>query len=168
MVSHEGFRLLGYVVGLLGFFACICAAFWTGFEMNEVSVVKDLTEEERLTIVNLKIALVSVLVSIIFFISLLVGIFLKNVILVKIHKVYLLINIVLSMLTLAASFHGLVKGAPSAWLSILSISVGIGLLYLYLWIVNGVIEAIQHEREQKLEMVVEVNADEKEALSNSA
>uniref|UniRef100_A0A8D8CSP2 (northern house mosquito) hypothetical protein n=2 Tax=Culex pipiens TaxID=7175 RepID=A0A8D8CSP2_CULPI len=168
MVSHGAFRLLGYVYGLLGFFACICGAFWTGFETNEVSAKKDLTEEERMTVVVLKIAFFSVLISLVFFIFLLVGIFLKKVLLVKIHKVYLLINIVLSILTLASSFHGLVKGVPSAGFSVLVIFVGIGLLYLYLWIVNGVIEAIQHEREQKLEMVVEVNADEKEALSNSA
>uniref|UniRef100_A0A8D8CS10 (northern house mosquito) hypothetical protein n=1 Tax=Culex pipiens TaxID=7175 RepID=A0A8D8CS10_CULPI len=146
MVSHGAFRLLGYVYGLLGFFACICGAFWTGFETNEVSAKKDLTEEERMTVVVLKIAFFSVLISLVFFIFLLVGIFLvcliilqsvntqitnsfcsqKKVLLVKIHKVYLLINIVLSILTLASSFHGLVKGVPSAGFSVLVIFVGIG------------------------------------------
>uniref|UniRef100_A0A8D8AY39 (northern house mosquito) hypothetical protein n=1 Tax=Culex pipiens TaxID=7175 RepID=A0A8D8AY39_CULPI len=147
MVSHEGFRILGYVYAILGtlgsFFQAIQGALMIGAEhVNETVQYASLPGS---------------LIALVFFVILLVGIWQSHLTLVKIYRVFLIVTNVAAICCICIGLVVLIGlmiftdeqmelGGLAVFGLLVLLAVLIGLYLLFLWIMNGVIAAIQNER----------------------
>uniref|UniRef100_A0A1Q3FLN8 Putative membrane protein n=1 Tax=Culex tarsalis TaxID=7177 RepID=A0A1Q3FLN8_CULTA len=147
MVSHQGFRIMGYVYAILGtlgaFFEAIKGAILIGA----------VNENETLQYASLPGSLIALL----FFVILLVGIWKKNLTLVKIYRVFLIVTNVIAICCISVGIVAIIgmmifaDGTPEFGIAaifglLVLLAVLIGLYLLFLWIVNGVMAAIKSEQ----------------------
>lgn len=147
MVSHQGFRILGYVYAILGtlgsFLQVLQRAIFIGAKSTNETVQY--------------VSLPGSLLALVFFIILLVGIWQNKLTLVKIYRVFLIATNILAMICLIIAivvYIGLMifseekieGGGFIVAILLFFLAILIGLYLLFLWIVNGVIAAIQYEQ----------------------
>lgn len=144
MVSHSGFRILGYVYGVLGALGSLGEVFKSASRVGEAG------ENETVR----HISLPGGLLALIFFIIFLVGIYKDNPMLVKIYRVFLIVTYSLGIAAISIAilvFIGFAIFAADAYegvaviiiVLVIALGIVIGLFCLFLWIVNGVMAAIQ-------------------------
>uniref|UniRef100_A0A8D8FLA7 (northern house mosquito) hypothetical protein n=1 Tax=Culex pipiens TaxID=7175 RepID=A0A8D8FLA7_CULPI len=144
MVSHEAFKTLGYCYATFGILGSIMRVV-SSVVLIEVDAVNKPSNSYYYHNIS------SSFVMLVFFLILFAGIYYKNIVIVKIYKVFLIISSILIQLVIVANigftiFYEQKKENSASFLLALIVGLAIftGLFLLFLWIVNGVIGYIEH------------------------
>lgn len=147
MVSHEGFRILGCVYAILDTLGSLISTIQGAFLIGS----KTVDETVQYT------SLPGSLISLIFGIILLVGIWEKNLTYVKVFRIYFIVICGITVTALSIFIVVLIGMMIFAngdnflhsivvFYVLLVLGFVIGFYKLTMWIVNGVIDAIQNEK----------------------
>uniref|UniRef100_A0A8D8D0T8 (northern house mosquito) hypothetical protein n=1 Tax=Culex pipiens TaxID=7175 RepID=A0A8D8D0T8_CULPI len=144
MVSHAVFKILGYSYAFFGILGSIL-----GVVSSVVLIEVDAVNKPSNSYYYQNIS--SSFVMLVFFLMLFAGIYHKNIVFVKIYKVFLIISSILIQLVLVAYigftifYEQKTENSASFLLAlIVGLAIFTGLFLLFLWIVNGVIGYIEY------------------------